>query len=112
MWKFRGKSSGIGASAPGRQGGENLASIDYLFEEPVATQLEEKRATARRKKRKLVYDCFAAKVREDRVFCGEGYSLNTKSPDGMMLLTAVLSGRTTSRCQICAYYDDGGETEE
>ena len=72
------------------------------FEEPLASQFEAKRNTARTKRR-ITYDCFNAVVTDGRVRCVRG-----RLADSIPLLT-VLRGRSTAVCVKCADYDDGDD---
>ena len=68
-----------------------------LFKEPMASKLEQNRATARRKGRILTFDCFDAKVNGSTVRCYIG----VKAP-----ILAILRGRTTNICQNCKAFDN------
>lgn len=92
------------------------ASLDKLFDEPLANQLETMRHKAR-SKRRIVYDCHQARVVEDdedglRVSCPH-YVLNTRRNtcwlDGSITLKAVLRGSSLNVCQSCPKYDDEDE---
>ena len=78
--------------------------LDYLFIEPLATELEQMREGAR-KKRRITYDCFSAKVGGDKVVCAEGYLLGRR-----LTLLSVLRGQSSRVCQDCSMesYPEGG----
>ena len=72
------------------------------FEEPMVTELERMRSETR-KKRRITFDCFHAKVFGNYVRCAKGYPLR-----GLQSLTtlAVLRGVSCSVCKVCPDYDD------
>ena len=77
---------------------------DKVYEEPVASELEQKRLEASRKKR-ITFSCFNGKVRGDRVFCAKGYRLGGNKSATMPLLS-VLRGMSSGACKSCPDYDD------
>ena len=82
--------------------------ISRLFEEPAASELEQRRHQARGKRR-IIYDCFNAHARGEKVLCTRGYPLGTKTRNWRSLLV-VLRGQSTALCSnSCPDYDDGGE---
>ena len=76
-----------------------------VFEEPLASFFEGRRAAARAKRR-IVYDCENARVIEGmRVICGQGRVLAPRNlVNGSMPLDSVLDGRGASECQECLCY--------
>ena len=78
--------------------------LDHLFIEPIATELEQMREEARKKWR-ITYDCFSAKVKGDKVVCAEGYLLGRR-----LTLLSVLRGQSSRVCQDCSMesYPEGG----
>ena len=81
---------------------------DSLFESPRAEQLDGLREVARHKRR-IVYDCFKAKVFDStdgvRVRCPHNI-LAPHHDDGSMDLRTVLRGGGAKVCQDCPLYDD------
>ncbi len=77
---------------------------DRLFEEPIATILDDQREKARGRGRRLVYDCWNNQVIPgDRVSCRRGHGLG-QAKDGTISLLEVLKGLAPSACQKCEDY--------
>ena len=81
-----------------------MKQIDYYFKEPIATTLEERRGTMRRRW-KITYDCFNAHASGDKVVCIKGHSLRGNLSDSLPLLS-VLRGASAAICKKCQDYDD------
>jgi len=80
-----------------------------FFEEPHATQLEEARQMAWDKQGKhLPYQCFNAKVKEDRVRCACGRRLSGKKGATAGLIS-VLRGYSPHICKECPDFDGDNE---
>lgn len=78
------------------------------FEEPKATELEHRREE-QRKKWRIPYDCFHAKLQGNKVVCAKGYNLRGKSSNVVSLLS-VLRGISSSACKVCPDYENGEES--
>jgi len=80
-------------------------TTDFLFDEPLASQLEAMRARARAK-RQIIYDCLQARVTQDgeRVECRKGKRLDHSSTNGSKSLRTVLRGGGAAICQHCKGY--------
>jgi len=83
------------------------------FTEPLATELENKRAHSRLTKERLTIDCFNAIYPREgtRVYCKKGHKLD-KAKDGTMELASVLTGRRGLCCRLCDDFDNGGENAD
>lgn len=75
-----------------------------VFALPASKQLEDMRAT-RRKKRRITYDCMNAVVQGSKVGCKAGQQISKGSGDGRATLIAVLRGGSSMTCKTCPYYD-------
>ena len=81
------------------------ANIDFAFEPAQASTLTQKRIEARRKRKRLTYDCMdAVVVSSDTVKCRQGHRFLRN--DGGMALLSVLNGRACAICQTCNDYDE------
>jgi len=80
--------------------------VNKWFEEPMASQLDKARSTARARRSiyRLTYDCRFARVNNGRVYCAKGYPLYGKRRKTMSL-AMVLRGRTSPKCKTCQEFD-------
>ena len=77
-----------------------------VWDNPVLLdKLETERDKKRRHDAFLTFDCFKARVKEDRVYCCEGKLLSLTAKDGTMALTTVMRGSTSSQCRGCESAD-------
>lgn len=72
-----------------------------IFDEPMASKLDNLRELAR-SKRRITYDCFNARVQGNQVYCAKGHQLKRA---GFMGLISVLRGRSCLTCQKCPDYE-------
>jgi len=84
-------------------------TTDFLFDEPLASQLEAMRALARAKRR-IIYDCAVARVTDDGqdVICTKGNQLRGRPS---VNLRAVFRGVASSTCQQCPDHDSRREND-
>jgi len=83
---------------------------DELYEEPKATELENKRRKARREHR-LTCDCWhAIYISNGNVVCERRHKLVGRSMG--MKLESVLAGKASIVCRTCRDYDNKPRYEE
>jgi hypothetical protein len=60
--------------------------------------------------KRTLYECFNARVKGDRIFCGKGYPFLSKSQDGSIGIRRLSSGKQLAFqvCQECPDFDEMG----